>query len=126
MPVHCVIAKIRFASDEPFREGRLTEITNCTERSLPMNRFGLFSPEAFALFQRAATELERSSGLTHWGEQAIGVKVASLQTTGVQELQNKKSLFLLDQQQPSKTTAVNSATPELLQLLTPETATPDS
>jgi hypothetical protein len=50
MPVDCVIAKIRFASDEPFREGRLTEIADRMERSLPMNRFGLFGPEAFTFF----------------------------------------------------------------------------
>ena len=72
MPVDRVIAKIRFASDEPFRKGRLTKITNRVERSLPMNRLGLFGPEAFRLFQRTATELDRSSGRTHFrGEEQV-------------------------------------------------------
>src|SRR6202035_2927089 len=67
MPVNRVVAKIRFTAHEPLRERRPAEITNRLERLLPMNRCRLFTPEAFALFQRATTELDRFDGLTHWG-----------------------------------------------------------
>src|ERR1700719_4320054 len=72
MPVNRVVAKIRFTAHEPLREWRPAEITNRLERLLPMNRCRLFTPEAFALFQRATTELDRFDGLTHWGHQVIG------------------------------------------------------
>jgi hypothetical protein len=72
MPVNRVVAKIRFTAHEPFRERRPAEITNRPERLLPMNCCRLFTPEAFALFQRAATELDRFDGLTHWGDQVTG------------------------------------------------------
>jgi hypothetical protein len=96
MPIDCVIAEIGFASDEPFGKGRVTEITNRMEWSLPMNRFRLFGPEAFTLFQRVATELDRSSGRTHWGalsnchQSSMSSPVRSSGVTGVQELQNSK------------------------------------
>src|ERR1700692_1665268 len=72
MSVNRVVAKIRFTAHEPLRERRPAEITNRLERLLPMNRCRLFTPEAFALFQRATTELDRFDWLTHWGHQVIG------------------------------------------------------
>ena len=84
MPIDCVVAKICFATHEPLRERRVSEIADFLERFVPVNRFGLFSPEALRLFQGATTEFKRPDWLAHEGgrwERSSGV-------AGVQELQN--------------------------------------
>src|SRR5580704_4144524 len=67
MPVDRVVAEIRFTAHEPLRKRRSAEITNLLERFLPMNRFSLFGPEGFPLFQGASAEFNRSGWLIHWG-----------------------------------------------------------
>ena len=68
MPVDRVIAKICFTTLEPLRERRLAEIADFPEGFVPVNRFGLFSPEALRLFQGATTEFKRLDWLAHEGE----------------------------------------------------------
>ena|ERR1700722_3151758 len=79
MPVDRVVAKIRFTAHEPLRERRLAEITNCMERLLPMNCFGLFVPEAFAFFQSAPTEIERPGWLSHGGVEQVSSEIVGKQ-----------------------------------------------
>jgi hypothetical protein len=83
MPVHRIVAKIRFAAHEPLRERRLVEITNCMERFPPVNRFSLFGPEAFAFFQSATTEIERSGWLSHGGVDQVSSEIAGKQCRSV-------------------------------------------
>jgi hypothetical protein len=79
MPVDRVVAKVGFTAHEPLRERRLAEITNCMKRFVPMNRFGLFSPEGFTLFQGATTELERPGWLSHGGWEQLSSEIAGKQ-----------------------------------------------
>ena len=67
MPVDRVVAEIGFTAHEPLRKRRSAEITNLLERFFPINRFSLFGPERFPLFQGASTEFNRSGWLAHCG-----------------------------------------------------------
>ena len=65
MPIDGVIAKICFTAREPLRERRLAEIADFLKWFMPVNRFGLFSPEVLRLFQGATTEFNRPDWLAH-------------------------------------------------------------
>ena len=54
--VHCVVAEVGFAADEPFCEWRLRVFENLGKRLVPVDPLGFVPPESFLVLDRTAVD----------------------------------------------------------------------
>jgi hypothetical protein len=51
------VAQVGGAADEPFGKRRVAVVADLLRRRLPVDQFGLFGPEAFAVFNGTAVKV---------------------------------------------------------------------